>query len=92
MKVFVGTMVFLLFMSYARADSKVTFADPKFHYGDCVKVTEGFYRGCFGRVRDMHFGDTYEVSLRCKVSNGTNYITQAVDAKNLIAIEEKNCE
>jgi hypothetical protein len=35
-------------------------SEPKFHYMDCVKVVQGFYRGCKGKVTDYMGGNNSE--------------------------------
>lgn len=45
-------------------------AEPKFHYGDCVKVTRGFYAGSSG-VIDQYRDTTSEYTVHIsKVSSG----------------------
>jgi hypothetical protein len=34
-------------------------SEPKFHFRDCVKVTRGFYRGCYGVVENQDGGDDF---------------------------------
>lgn len=42
-----------LMLIYLASQSKILIAsDTKFHYGDVVKVTSGFYAGCTGDIDD----------------------------------------
>lgn len=56
--------------------------EPKFHYQDCVTVTSGFYRGCYGRVRAVdrlistQNVTAYDVSLTCKYNTNTYQILE----------------
>lgn len=62
MKKFIYVLMFLSLTCIA--------GEPKFHFKDCVKVTNGFYRGCKGTVEDsngVEGGRTYGVSIEsCK--------------------------
>ena len=40
--------------------------EPKYHFGDCVKVVQGFYKGCKGTVDVKMAGYNYEVLIDCK--------------------------
>ena len=41
--------------------------EPKFHFGDYVKVIHGFYNGCQGKVYSYEDPDTYTVDVvECK--------------------------
>lgn len=84
MKYVVGILTFLLCMSVARSD------EPKFHFGDCVKVIDGFYRGCSGKVRGYTLaGEYFSVDLVCKNEDvGTPDIT----VKNLQLQKDSLCE
>jgi len=39
--------------------------EPKFHFGDAVEVTKGFYKGCCGEVRVFNQPTSYIVELNC---------------------------
>jgi len=55
-------------------------AEPKFHFQDCIKVLDGFYKGCSGRVvainqnKNVQGKDLYDVNLTCK-NNETTFQT-----------------
>lgn len=55
--------------------------EPKFHYMDCVKVTNGFYRGCKGRVQRLEEVSNYEV-----------YISDCRENSTIVTFEEKDLE
>ncbi len=64
----------------------------KFHFDDCVKVTDGFYRDCTGFVKEVYViggGNMYEVSMRCKLEDT---LTQTVEEKNLQLQDDKVCK
>jgi hypothetical protein len=88
MRYLIGMMVFLLYMSVARA------AEPRFHYLDCVNVVSGFYKGCHGLVKTVNQNDnfpkydTYDVELSCKSNEG---MLQQVRDGDLQAAPGKRC-
>ena len=66
--------------------------ETKYHFYDCVKIKNGFFRGCKGRVMDFHEGplgiEIYEVSVvDC---HGMDFHTNA-SSKDLVATEAKEC-
>lgn len=40
--------------------------DTKFHFKDCVKVMNGFYKNCYGTVEYFYEPSTYLVMINCK--------------------------
>lgn len=40
-------------------------SEPKFHFGECVKVTTGFYKDCVGRVVRMEGQQHFEINGYC---------------------------
>jgi hypothetical protein len=64
-----------------------------FYYGDCVKVTQGFYRDCVGRVQRVYSNDrvlnkSYTVYLTCKKGEPTS---QDIDSESLELQKDKVC-
>jgi hypothetical protein len=39
-------------------------SEPKFHFGDCVKIRKGFFKGCRGHA-SMYVSGKYEVDGEC---------------------------
>ena len=83
-----ATLFILLALSVPLARAEDT-TNSKFHFGDCVRVIKGFYQGCRGRVKDMHFGEQYEVYLTCK--NGDHTI-QYTEGSNLELLSDAACK
>jgi hypothetical protein len=47
--------------------------EPKFHFMDCVRITEGFYKGCKGNVKNYLSGSaTTEPSYTVSVDDCKN--------------------
>ena len=57
--------LFLLMISLTSIAS-----EPKFHYMECVKITQGFYKECTGNAVSIDYsadGTTYDVEMQnCK--------------------------
>jgi len=61
-------------------------SEPKLHYMDCVKIIEGFYKDCHGKVTDYYPADqVYTVNVQnCKGSG----FTHEFDASRLEACKK----
>ena len=62
--------------------------DVKFRFNDCVKVTKGFYKDCYGRVKDAHINDEYTVYLTC---DGDTNIIRVISADDLQSEKDDTC-
>lgn len=59
---------------------------PKFTFNECVKVTQGFYKDCKGRLQDWDESSlTYRVRL--DACNGSNAIAQ-IEEFSLVRCEK----
>jgi len=37
-------------------------SQPKFHYLDCVRINDGFYKGCTGKVTEFYPSSSYKAA------------------------------
>lgn len=47
-------------------------SEPRFHFKDCVEITQGFYQGCKGTVEDMQ-SDSSEYGIKAEDCRGGNF-------------------
>jgi hypothetical protein len=57
--VYKNIVLLILFSSFGFA------SEPKFHYGDCVKIAKGFFKGCKGHTT-LYTSGKYDVDGDCK--------------------------
>ena len=63
--------------------------ETKFHFRDCVKVTNGFYKNCKGRIENTAETDKYEVKGVCKGEDfGLNFSEQDLELTKGCLVED----
>ncbi len=72
------------------ATTASAFDQPTFYFNDCVRVKNGFYKGCVGRLDSVE-NDltpvTYRISLFCHDKN----VDVVLSVNNIERTNEKGC-